>query len=90
MLDSPDMQNFRDNVLWVIETEGATMSDLARRADINRPGLHNMLHGKNACTIPHGSKISAALGVTLPELLLTPSSFQSLYNSRKKKILQSA
>jgi len=48
-----------------IESEGISISELARRADVNRPFLSRILGGKTIPTVTMASKIANAVGLRL-------------------------
>jgi len=51
-----------------IESEGISISELARRADVNRPFLSRILGGKTIPTVTMASKIANAVGLRLEVL----------------------
>ena len=64
-----ETQLFVANVNAIIEAEGLSVSEIARRADIQRAELSRFLNGKTDATITRSAKIAKAVGVSLGVLL---------------------
>lgn len=65
-------QLFVANVNAVIEAEGLSVSEIARRADVARPELSKLLNGLGGLTIERAEKIATAIGVPLDVLIASP------------------
>jgi len=67
-----DLQMFVANVNAIIEAEGLSVSEVARRADVDRAELSRLLSGKVDTTISRAGKIAKAIGVHLDQVLAGP------------------
>ena len=63
---------FIANVNAIIEAGDISVSEIARRADIQRPHLSRVLSGQGGCRLEWAEKIANAVGVPLEELLAGP------------------
>jgi transcriptional regulator with XRE-family HTH domain len=66
-------QLFVANVNALIDAGDVSISEIARRAEINRVGLSRLLNGiQPGLTVDTAEKIAEAVGVSLDELLAGP------------------
>lgn len=66
-------QMFVANINALIETEHLTVSEIARKANIDRAGLSWLLNGRDhGITLDRAEKIASAVGRPLHELLAGP------------------
>lgn len=59
--------NMRD----ILELTGVGIADLARRSEVSRETIYNILHHERSCSLATLARLAHALGVT-PDRLLTP------------------
>ena len=64
-----ETQLFVANVNAIIEAEGLSVSEIARRAGVQRAELSRFLNGQTDATITRSAKIAKAVGVSLGVLL---------------------
>lgn len=67
-----DLQIFVANVNAEIQAQGMSVSEVARRANIDRAELSRLLNGQGDATITRAAKIAKAVGVQLDLLLAAP------------------
>lgn len=60
---------FRQNVLDVMEKQGINVSELARKAKVNRTGLSRFLNGHQDCAMTYAYRLASALGMHITKLL---------------------
>jgi len=65
-------QLFVANVNRIIDDGDLSVSEIARRADINRAELSRVLNGLQGVTIERAEKIADAVGVPLDVLIAGP------------------
>lgn len=60
---------FRQNVLLVMEKQGLGVSELARKAKVNRTGLSRFLNGHQDCAMTYAYLLATALNTHITKLL---------------------
>lgn len=65
-------QLFITNVNAFIEADRLSVSEIARRAGVNRSELSDLLGGKQGVTIDRADKIAGAIGMPLDMLIAGP------------------
>lgn len=67
------MDCFIENVSVLMEEQGVSQSELARRTGISVTNINRILHGKERVTIDRAERIADALGKQLFEFLKIPA-----------------
>jgi transcriptional regulator with XRE-family HTH domain len=63
---------FRENLLAAMEQKNVSISELSRRAKVERSGLSRFLHGEFGCALEYAFKLAAALEMSLADLVAEP------------------
>lgn len=80
------IHNLRRNVLERTQRRDPSVSELARRVDLHRVSLSNIIHGKYECSLTTAEKIADALGVPLGELCADPVTIPPPKKSKRKLV----
>lgn len=67
--ESEIVEVFRRNVQKRIDSQHLNVSDLCRRAKVNRAGFYSFLDGDGGITLAKAGNLAKAMGTTLDELL---------------------
>jgi transcriptional regulator with XRE-family HTH domain len=67
--ESDALDAFRKNVQIRIDEGHITVAELARKSNLSRPVLSDILHGHAGINLTNADKVAQALGLTLSELL---------------------
>lgn len=63
------VDTFRENLIAVMEVKGVTISELSRRAKVQRSGLSRFIHGEFGCALEYAYKLAQAVETPLSELV---------------------
>jgi lambda repressor-like predicted transcriptional regulator len=63
------VDTFRENLIAVMESKGVTISELSRRAKVQRSGLSRFIHGEFGCALEYAYKLAEAVETPLSELV---------------------
>jgi len=70
--ESEALDVFRKQVRIRLDQAELSISELAKRANLSRRIVSQLLSGVNGCTLANADSIARALGCRLPELLSEP------------------
>ena len=66
---APCVDVFRENLIAVMEQKQISISELSRRAKVQRSGLSRFIHGEFGCALEYAFKLSEAVDEPLSVLV---------------------